>query len=502
MLPTEFARVTSDPTNESYTSGFVGDATWDRVHFHLLGARNVPTADGVTGDWPSDPYVLAELVPSSAGEPAATDEQAASRVAFEKTLGTFKSRAVADAVNPDWDVIDVLLYKRAVSYTLRVAVVDKDGGIFSGGADDVLLDTTVELPAAHSTAWTSHTLSFSNGGTLSFRCRTSAAEDKIVSKADVAAFPLEEVVLDPSSPVGGALQTRVEEANTKAVFWVLGRNDVFMHPHLGKLFASMGFDIYILNYLNTGICRRLGRMESGNPMLNSHVGPGASFDAVNAEVDAALAHIAGAGKQYAKMLCYAHSTGGTIMLNWLLEARAKGVTAPFDGYALNSPNMDWGWVGGDVAEAVLEHAVTKLVSWGVKDSDWTVPQGLLGKPNTWCFKLWSQVEYDPTAKPLYRTPLTAGFVKACTDVYERVDACYKDAKQPPITDKPFLVMTSRGDDVLVAEETVSSAEKIGPRRTVIEMSNGRHDVMLSSEPPVVNAALQYLRAWMEQADFE
>ena len=76
----------SDPATDP--AAILGGATWDRVHIHLLGARNVPSAD-LLGE--SDAYVVASVVAEPEPEPL----EGISR-AFEKDVGTFKSRVIGN----------------------------------------------------------------------------------------------------------------------------------------------------------------------------------------------------------------------------------------------------------------------------------------------------------------------------------------------------------------------------------------------------------------------
>jgi hypothetical protein len=49
---------------------------------------------------------------------------------------------------------------------------------------------------------------------------------------------------------------------------------------------------------------------------------------------------------------------------------------------------------------------------------------------------------------------------------------------------PFLVIKSRGDDVLIAEETLSRADWIGPSPDgKLKINNNGHDVFLSHDAP-------------------
>ena len=56
---------------------------------------------------------------------------------------------------------------------------------------------------------------------------------------------------------------RHKETATKAVLWLIGRNDCFMHVEVAKkLFLNQGYDLYVLNYSCNGHCRKKGWIVS------------------------------------------------------------------------------------------------------------------------------------------------------------------------------------------------------------------------------------------------
>ena len=91
--------------------------------------------------------------------------------------------------------------------------------------------------------------------------------------------------------------------------------------------------------------------------------------------------------------------------------------------------------------------------------------------------------------------MTVGFARGVTAVHEKMERWHKN--QRAITAKPFLCITSRGDDVLKAPETLSRADWIGPGRWEIELNDNGHDVFLSFDMSDVNMALDMCLAWMK-----
>ena len=483
--------------------------TFDRLHFHLLDGSDLPNEDTAFGE--SDPFVKVTPVLGAVPSPLTETES------YPAKIHVFKSKVKTNTANPCWNRLGTLLYPRGEGATtgFQVVLADKDGGFLRGGADDVLLDHTFDVPGEHG-AWHEASVAVKGGGgkgTLRFRYRTSAAEDKIVSRAEMDAFAFEERVLEltKSTPTAGGgapkavLQYRVSPGRNKALLWLHGRCDAFMHPHVGKVFEAAGFDIFVLNTRNSGACVKRGHLESGNPYLMSHPGPGANFDEFSDdEIAQALAIIhapegAGGKSKYRQTLGYAHSTGGIVLINHLIEKGDEG----FDGFVFNSPFLDWGM--GGLAETLLESAAIPvlkgLCDLGAKASDDTLPKARVGLPNAWALKLRSQIEYDPSTRPVYGVPVTLGFAMACNKCFAKFEKRGKDAAAPPVTMKPFLCITSRQDDVLDATDTLGRIDWLGPRRTEVEIPEGGHDVTLSTEPEIVESVLGYLRTWLASQGF-
>jgi hypothetical protein len=230
-----------------------------------------------------------------------------------------------------------------------------------------------------------------------------------------------------------------------------------------------------------GLCPKSGWVA--DPHYNSHNPPG-NFDTYNADIGDSLKHIQQSTQDYEKVLGYAHSTGAPIMLNFIMEYG----DGAFDGFLFNIPFLDWGFVGGDLKELILENTGILQMLGGMVDKDSKVgvaqtPEGLspimyLGQEVVlcdWSARLWSLLYYfDRAARPLYKVPMTVGFAQGVTGVHKKMAARYK--AQKTITAKSFLCITSRGDDVLKAPETLSRVDWIGPARWEIELNYNGHDI--------------------------
>ena len=182
-----------------------------------------------------------------------------------------------------------------------------------------------------------------------------AATYNIGSTSKYAGVQYDETVLDLSQT--GALEHNYNSGMDKAlvqswrhvdgtqvqgaVLWLIGRNDCFMHTHVtDKLFfgsdSAHKFDVYVLSWRNNGMAA-VHRGWLTDAYYWSHNSYG-DFDVYHEEVQGALdlmkPHV---GETYNKVLGYGHSTGATILLNYV----ADHGDASFDGFLLNGPFLDY-----------------------------------------------------------------------------------------------------------------------------------------------------------------
>jgi len=387
--------------------------------------------------------------------------------------------------------------------------------------DQLLFEFTLgrqELPPISSvkdSKWTHYSRTPSNPDyanvTFEFNIMVTSGSDRIVSKIDTEfiytllapGYEYSEEVLpdETQSPDDNALLQCWRSPNsTKAVLWVIGRNDCFMHPHVAKrLFLDHNFDLYVLNYKMNGHCRKKGWVADAH--YNSH-NKNANFDVYVQDISSALKCM-GRDTHYEAVVGYAHSTGGPVLLNYLMN---QG-DAAFDAFLFNSPFLDWGFVGGDMIEFVLEN-MDILVRLGAMNNNTKVgtaiappniaPIVYLNQPivySAWSARMWSLYYFDFATRPLYKVPMTVGFAQGVTAVHRKMAAWY--ASKRAITAKPFLCITSRGDDVLKAPETLSRADWIGPGRWEIELNDNGHDVFLSNDAADTDIAIDMCLAWLK-----
>jgi len=461
-------------------------------------------------------------------------------------IASFTFPTLRDCQTPVWDSKCLLIGKKQAvqKHGLTLILADKNHNKARG--DEVLMKIHVpgdELPPISSLSsesstnqWKTYiktpeeTSSRTENTALEFSILMTDTQDRIVSEEDMKAvyntnpsnrnanggYVYKEYILgdmkEEHEDGHAVLQSWKHVNSTKAVLWILGRNDCFMHPHVAKkLFWNQGYDLYVLNYKMNGLCRPRGYVK--DPHHNSHNFEG-NFDTYLSDIQSSLdlMHPTTDGRQrhaeeYELLLGYAHSTGGPVLLNYLME---KGDGA-FDGFIFNSPFLDWGFVGGDLIEVVLENthfleglgAMNPNTKVGVATTpSGTDPVMYLGTEvvlSDWSARMWSLYYYDWGSRPLYKVPMTAGFAKGVTVVHRKLEDFKK--KRRPVTIKPFLCITSRGDDVLKAEETLSRADWIGPARWEIELNDNGHDVFLSYDPSDTDMAIEMCLSWMKNRRF-
>ena len=480
----------------------------------------------------ADPYVTVAL-----------DDPAGSTDYFN--LASFTFPTISNCQSPVWDSKCLLIGKKdAVQNSgLTFHVMDQNDPHNRGGKDEVLMTVHIpgeELPditPVSTSQWKTFTkrptLSSSSSSTrtehaaLEFSIMLTDPKDRLVSARDIKAMYQntnkdtnhgyvysEQILCDhnhhhhhhhPDEDGRAVVQIWKHVDSTKAVLWILGRNDCFMHPHVAKkLFWSQGYDLYVLNYKMNGQCRKKGFVK--DPHFNSHNFTG-NFDSYIPDIQQALELIE--AEDYQLVLGYAHSTGGPVLLNYLME---KGDDA-FDGFLFNSPFLDWGFVGGDLVELMLKNTNFLVGLGAMEDMDTkmgvettppgTAPVKYLGTDivlSDWGARLWSLYYFSWAVRPMYKVPMTVGFAKGVTNVHRKMEDDFKK-KHRPITIKPFLCITSRGDDVLKSEETLSRTDWIGPSRWEIELNDNGHDVFLSYDAHDTEMALDMCLVWMKNRRF-
>mmetsp|Transcript_14204 Transcript_14204/g.20718 ORF Transcript_14204/g.20718 Transcript_14204/m.20718 type:complete len:404 (+) Transcript_14204:57-1268(+) len=317
-----------------YKEFFEQPELYERYHIHLVGVRPSNQDDGIDIrksflgipsplDPIPDPYVVVETVGPDTGS---TDYF---------PIGMTRFPTLTDTQVPLWDSKSLLITKKDGTDGIKLSLMED-------GQETVLLEIVLprsELPAANG-RWKEFVKTAESGSMKDndfvFRIKVTEATERIVSYEDTQVLEqdtedltyTEEVLPDETeTPDDNSLLQcwRQKNGTDKAVLWILGRNDCFMHGHVAKnLLFENNYDLYVLNYRMNGRCRTRGWVA--NAHYNSHNKYG-DFNCYINEIREALNAMT-QYKNYETVLGYAHSTGGPILLNYLME---KDDSA-FDGF--------------------------------------------------------------------------------------------------------------------------------------------------------------------------
>jgi hypothetical protein len=187
---------------------------------------------------------------------------------------------------PIWDARTLLIGKKGIENTegIKLSVTDHHC------KKQNLLECTVpatDFPAAGEDwkdfVYTPEDSKHVKDVELLYKIRVTNCEDKISGRDDLGSFLVdtesisysEEVIKGEEKVDNALLQCwRQKEPASKAVLWILGRNDCFMHPNIAKeLFTEKGYDLYVLNYSANGMCRKRGWVVSSDTSIGHHFLP-------------------------------------------------------------------------------------------------------------------------------------------------------------------------------------------------------------------------------------
>lgn len=194
---------------------------------------------------------------------------------FEVHMYTFP--ALQDSARSFWDIKATVLAQSPTA--LHFEIIDenpvrKDQVSMTFTATDLtpqVLDS-IQGPGE----WTEFALKQNDDdedddGHLELVVAINISDDWVVPAQDIAALTesnddtvYQEFVIEAEEvPDNALLQSCKCEADSKAVLWILGRNDVFMHPHVKeRLFPD--YFVYVLNYSMNGACRSKGWVQDAH----------------------------------------------------------------------------------------------------------------------------------------------------------------------------------------------------------------------------------------------
>ena len=318
-------------------------------------------------------------------------------------------------------------------------------------------------------------------------------DGKLTTLGDLKALNLKEHRLELRDNCTILLHSIQRAGNQRAVLWLPGRNDCFHHPQVANVFLDNGIDVYILNWrglASNGRSLGLGT-EEWDPRFATHV-PSGTFNTMCEDIDAGLLFIKKT-KVYEQLFQYSHSTGALLMATYLLT---KGNGA-FDAFYLNSPFLDWGFVGGNLLEYGLKQIVPGLSTMLPTRANNTVVTSGTGA-NAFRTKIYSTHEFDTRSNTMIDGHVTAGFINASSECIHRLEKMH--AHGQCLTTKPVGCISSRSDDVLVQSEISQRIKWWSRHRPVADviLDTGSHDVFMSCLRSDVDQALDHLRLFLSE----
>ncbi|MEV4320263.1 alpha/beta hydrolase [Actinocrispum sp. NPDC049592] len=272
---------------------------------------------------------------------------------------------------------------------------------------------------------------------------------------------------------GGKVATLVKlaaENATKAILYVHGWSDYFFQEHVAAHFTAQGYDFYALDLRGYGRSLRDGDLPNFTLDITEY------FE----ELDAAAAKLHEDGHE--RFVVMAHSTGGLITPLWLNERPDVKV----DALVLNSP-----WF--ELAEpGVMKGVGTSVVKLVGRIAPKLVLRKGLGPVYGQSIHRdhHGEWEFDLRMKPLMAFPVHAGWLRAIRLGHARLQQGL-DITAPVLilhSSRSHLHAKAWSQDAMVADTVLDVADMIkfgpglGKNVTLVEITDGLHDLFLSAEP--------------------
>ena len=346
---------------------------------------------------------------------------------------------------------------------------------------DVAAEVACPMPKADD-PWADHVLPVGEQGRLHIALKALRGPYCTLGSLQSIGFEEHEVAAPDGNPERrSSLWHKCGAGNTKAVFWLAGRGDTFMHPHVAQKLLAHGYDVFSYDPPGCGRSARFlkAKLRTGHPF-------GASFEAYGPGIDAAVAFAKG-GRAYAQFVAYAHGAGALVLAEYL---RCR-TDAAFTGFVLNAPALDAAHVAG-----LARVPADGLPAGPPPDPDAVVREGAL-QVDVAELRLYSMFRFEPEARPLFFVPhATAGFVAAATDALAALRKSGEGVG--PLSQKPGLLLAALGDDdALEGDEAAARAKWFTPNLTAHVMPHGSRDVLLSYEKELYEEALRRMMVWLD-----
>lgn len=280
--------------------------------------------------------------------------------------------------------------------------------------------------------------------------------------------------------VATLIRSTSSSGSRRAVLYLHGWNDYFFQVHLAASMVDLGFDFYAVDL------RRYGRSLRRGQLLGFIT----DLDDYGEELGAAADLI---GEDHDELLLMGHSTGGLIAALWAAKNPRR-----VSGLVLNSPWLDL--QGSALFRMVGTPVIDRLGS--------SLPTSIIRLPDLGFYarslhtSLGGEWTYDLELKTTPSPPIRVGWLRAVLLGHSRVAA----GLGLPM---PVLVMCSTATDfgrrwheglrvvdtVLDVEQIASRAARLGRHVTIVRISEGMHDLVLSAAP-VREQVLAEIARWV------
>ncbi|WP_245558927.1 alpha/beta hydrolase [Aestuariimicrobium kwangyangense] len=266
----------------------------------------------------------------------------------------------------------------------------------------------------------------------------------------------------------------------RAVLYLHGWSDYFFQTHLAEFFDGLGFDFHAIELRRYGRSLREGQLGGFVTDLHEY------FD----ELDEAFAVIAA---DHDDITLMGHSTGGLTASLWANERPGR-----FNGVVLNSPWIDL--QGAPVLKAVTAPmmktlgqryptTVLPLTDAGIyarsihasQDGEWDFDLGLKQHPSFAIRVGWMRAIMAGHAE-----------VKAGLHIDTPVISMLSHKTSFRRTYGPLAQTT---DTVLDVDKLARGSVRLGPHVTVVRITDGMHDLVLSGERARADV-FEHLRRWL------
>lgn len=314
----------------------------------------------------------------------------------------------------------------------------------------------------------------------------SAAPDRLLGdKFDAQTIELES---DYSGEVRATLISRVPIINSdKALLYIHGYNDYFFQEQMAEHFREWGYNFYAIDL------RKYGRSYDSSQTMFEVRDLREYFE----EIDRVVEQIRGDGAR--ELVLMGHSTGGLIVSYY---CGIQQNMPPVDGLILNSPFLDMN------LSPFLKSIIPAVAFVGRFMPNLEIPQ-----PSSSAYfeslhrDYHGEWEFDPTLKPMFSPPITAGWIGAIHEAHKSVQSGY-DLQIPillmysslSINEAEWSPAHQLADGVLDVADIAKYGSKLGSRVTHAEIKNGMHDLILSGKEARGQAYDEILR-WLN-ANFE